>query len=160
MHQFSYKKINIKIFICKIVAILSWPHCVNDPVQGQSPRAAHVWNVVYIFIHTFGLLLKYRLLLFKILVLFWNNFISYFDELVQERCNSIANALELHLSCTNPWILSTGDGFLRFCFSHFINDFKYHCFQVPYPITPLWVTFSDHILSHCLMIYFDVWGLF
>ena len=26
------------------------------------------------------------------------------DGLVQERCNSIANALELHLSCTNPWI--------------------------------------------------------
>ena len=23
--------------------------------------------------------------------------------LVQERCNSIANTLELHLSCTNPW---------------------------------------------------------
>ena len=27
---------------------------------------------------------------------------SYIDELVQERCNSIVNALELHLSCTNP----------------------------------------------------------
>ena len=26
------------------------------------------------------------------------------DGLVQERCNSIANALELHLSCTNPSI--------------------------------------------------------
>ena len=30
----------------------------------------------------------------------------YFDGLAQERCNSIANALELHLSCTNPSILS------------------------------------------------------
>ena len=28
----------------------------------------------------------------------------YFDGLVQERCNSIANALELRLSCTNPSI--------------------------------------------------------
>ena len=27
---------------------------------------------------------------------------TYFNGLVQERCNSIANALELHLSCTNP----------------------------------------------------------
>ena len=27
---------------------------------------------------------------------------SHVDGLVQERCNSIANALELHLSCTNP----------------------------------------------------------
>ena len=26
----------------------------------------------------------------------------YIDGLVQERCNPIANALELHLSCTNP----------------------------------------------------------
>ena len=30
--------------------------------------------------------------------------ISYIDGLMQERCNSIANALELHLSCTNPSI--------------------------------------------------------
>ena len=30
----------------------------------------------------------------------------YMDELVQERRNSIANALELHLSCTNPSIYS------------------------------------------------------
>ena len=28
----------------------------------------------------------------------------YISGLVQERHNSIANALELHLSCTNPWI--------------------------------------------------------
>ena len=35
--------------------------------------------------------------------------ISYIDGLVQERRNSIANALELRLSCTNPsmrlWLL-------------------------------------------------------
>ena len=30
----------------------------------------------------------------------------HIDGLVQERCNSIANALELHLSCTNPLMLS------------------------------------------------------
>ena len=29
---------------------------------------------------------------------------THFDGLVQERCNSIANALELHLSCTYPLI--------------------------------------------------------
>ena len=31
----------------------------------------------------------------------------YIDGLVQERCNSIANALELSLSCTNPLICVT-----------------------------------------------------
>ena len=31
--------------------------------------------------------------------------ISYIVGLMQERCNSIANALELHLSCTNPWCI-------------------------------------------------------
>ena len=29
---------------------------------------------------------------------------QYIDGLAQERCNSIANVLELHLSCTNPSI--------------------------------------------------------
>ena len=33
----------------------------------------------------------------------WKNQ-TYIDGLVQERRNSIANALELRLSCTNPWI--------------------------------------------------------
>ena len=32
--------------------------------------------------------------------------ILHINGLVQERCNSIANALELHLSCTNPSICS------------------------------------------------------
>ena len=32
---------------------------------------------------------------------------SYIDGLVQERRNSIANALELRLSCTNPSIRSS-----------------------------------------------------
>ena len=33
---------------------------------------------------------------------FFEHFIYHFDGLVQERRNSIANALELRLSCTNP----------------------------------------------------------
>ena len=34
----------------------------------------------------------------------WMQWKHNFDGLMQERCNSIANALELHLSCTNPLI--------------------------------------------------------
>ena len=34
----------------------------------------------------------------------WHSLDSYFDEFVQERRNSIANTLELRLSCTNPSI--------------------------------------------------------
>ena len=34
----------------------------------------------------------------------------YIDGLVQERRNSIANALELRLSCTNPSICCPGNG--------------------------------------------------
>ena len=37
-------------------------------------------------------------------VLLGNKPLPYIDELVQERRNSIANALELRLSCTNPSI--------------------------------------------------------
>ena len=36
----------------------------------------------------------------------WEKVRDYIDELVQEKCNSIANALVLRLSCTNPWILT------------------------------------------------------
>ena len=35
---------------------------------------------------------------------FYQDICAYNDGLVQERRNSIANALELHLSCTNPAI--------------------------------------------------------
>ena len=38
------------------------------------------------------------------LVIYWGLVWSNMDGLVQERRNSIANALELHLSCTNPSI--------------------------------------------------------
>ena len=39
-------------------------------------------------------------------------FISYMDGLVQERCNSIANALEFGLSCTKPSIYANGSASL------------------------------------------------
>ena len=41
-----------------------------------------------------------------------DNVYEYFDGLVQERRNSIANALELRLSCTNPsiWLSSVTRG--------------------------------------------------
>ena len=35
---------------------------------------------------------------------FKSKLMPYIDGLMQERCNSIANALELRLSCTNPSI--------------------------------------------------------
>ena len=41
------------------------------------------------------------------------------DGLVQERCNSIANALELHLSCTNPLILDLVAGY---CYADGLSD--------------------------------------
>ena len=37
----------------------------------------------------------------------------YFDGLVQERRKPIANAMELYLSCTNPWIYSSDWIFLH-----------------------------------------------
>ena len=40
------------------------------------------------------------------------SFNVYIDGLVQERRNSIANALELHLSCTNPSIYIEMDPWL------------------------------------------------
>ena len=37
----------------------------------------------------------------------------YINGLVRERRNSIANAMELRLTCTNPWILSRQVGHWR-----------------------------------------------
>ena len=37
----------------------------------------------------------------------WYKYQVHIDGLVQERCNSIANALELRLSCTNHQYLSS-----------------------------------------------------
>ena len=63
--------------------------------------------IVFILLHYF--LLKPRT------EIWWNNYsllrwhisinIKHINGLVQERCNSIADALELRLSCTNPSIL-------------------------------------------------------
>ena len=39
-------------------------------------------------------------------VIYWPIGLDYIDGLVQERRNSIVNALELRLSCTNPSIYS------------------------------------------------------
>ena len=44
------------------------------------------------------------------IVVIWIGIYGYhIDGLVQERCNSIANALELQLSCTNSSISICGD---------------------------------------------------
>ena len=40
---------------------------------------------------------------------FLNMEVAHVDGLVQERCNSIANALELHLFCTDPSIFLHGN---------------------------------------------------
>ena len=39
----------------------------------------------------------------------------YSDRLVQERRNSIADALELHLSCTNPSLCNETHGLIQLC---------------------------------------------
>ena len=51
------------------------------------------------------------------------------DGLVQERRNSIANALELRLSCTNPSIF--GGHLINFCVSStkVLEASDYVCFQ-------------------------------
>ena len=40
-------------------------------------------------------------------IMWWILYVEYIDGLVQEKRNSIANALELRLSCTNPSLLET-----------------------------------------------------
>ena len=50
----------------------------------------------------------------------WYNH-NHIDGLVQERCNSIANTLELHLSCINPSIYNCTTAFIwsyHFCCSY------------------------------------------
>ena len=42
----------------------------------------------------------------ELVFLTWTHLYVYINGLMQERRNSIANALELYLSCTNPSILS------------------------------------------------------
>ena len=48
---------------------------------------------------------KQKIISHIIITMIWitiHKIMSHIDGLVQERCNSIANALELRLSCTNP----------------------------------------------------------
>ena len=56
---------------------------------------------------------------------------EHMDGLVQERCNSIANALELRLSCTNPLIYS-GDTltFWRYFQMHLIERKRLYVIQI------------------------------
>ena len=59
---------------------------------------------------------------------FWSPFAYQIDGLVQERRNSIANALELRLSCTNPsrWCHSKWSKRSWYIFQHFRCS-KLHC---------------------------------
>ena len=70
---------------------------VNSVPNGLSGcRVAHTsqMNVTGLFFD------QYTLMSLNVLASIY----SHFDRLVQERCNSIANALELRLSCINPSI--------------------------------------------------------
>ena len=46
--------------------------------------------------------ITYQMLWFKLIHVYKSGPIDHVDGLVQERHNSIANALELRLCCTNP----------------------------------------------------------
>ena len=48
----------------------------------------------------------------------------YIDRFVQERHNSIANTLELHLSCTNPSIWSYWISMVRRIYVEFLDPFN------------------------------------
>ena len=74
----------------------------------------------------------------------WNLSFNFpIDGLVQERCNSIASAMELHLSCTNPsiWIfpipvlLIWGEDIIIDCWSK-ISGLLCGCNFLEYPFTP------------------------
>ena len=70
--------------------------------------------------------------------------IEYIDGYVQERRNSSANALELHLSCTNPWICGV--------YHIILNDATATCmfWQHQKPATCLLVRFYITPLTTCL----------
>ena len=75
--------------VCKIAAILSQPQCVKPHSTGIFQE--NLVNTVTA--DALALLVTHQAALVLTL---------YIDGLVQERRNSIANALELRLSCTNP----------------------------------------------------------
>ena len=57
----------------------------EEPHSFRDISAPNIWNLVLFFRNLNGL-----------------KFYHHINGLVQERCNSIVNALELHFSCTNP----------------------------------------------------------
>ena len=70
----------------------------------SSVRLSHFWSFCIFFSNQLIGLTQNLVVAFN-MELFWR--IHFFvihkiDRLMQERCKSIANALELHLSCTNP----------------------------------------------------------
>ena len=108
--------------VVEILTILFWPQCVkSDPVftfsiKGSTKKCTCPTIESYSLQHRLYRIQK-RILpkstclttSFTCLGLLGNGICQYciqyyIDRLVQERCNSIANALELHLSCTNPLI--------------------------------------------------------
>ena len=72
----------------------------------------------------------------------------YINGLVQERCRSIANALELHLSCTNPsiWIWNILSDKSDFCQVPYTKC--KHCKHLPQPShswhAPVWCVPPGH----------------
>ena len=63
---------------------------------------------------------------------------NYIDGLVQERCNSIAYALELCITCTNPSVSLLQQSWICFICSNAVLDFsdswlscRYHVVHVP-----------------------------
>ena len=55
-----------------------------------------------------------------------------FDGLVQERCNSIANALELRLPCTNPLVNNHNFGVIMFQRIALIDAFVFNQNMIKY----------------------------
>ena len=76
----------IGMILCMSPANERWRYSVTLSLIGWAHTQNHPW--IYCYIH--GLMQE--------------SGAYHIDWLVQERCNSIANALELHLSCTNPSI--------------------------------------------------------
>ena len=75
----------------------------------------------------------------------WQNFPSrgidgYIDGSVQERRNSIANALELRLSCTNPSIYPYGPRIISYCTKYILWRMKTDIiYQQHYRTRPGWI---------------------
>ena len=72
----------------------------------------------------------------------WPN--DHVEGLVQERHNSIANTLELHLSCTNPWMLFPSAHHCWLCDGSVL---------MPYSITPAQQTVTSNAMATTLQSY-------